>query len=124
MYNLENIELRTTIELLELLRKYQKNQGFSDTDYRLAKVLSMTPQGIAHMLQHGGIMSDDTAMKVAFELKLPPSYVLLCAWHERNKNQATKDAIQEIAAKYMKVSVFILISSAILNAASLLHTLA
>lgn len=69
-------------------------------------------------------MSDETAMHVANELGLPPSYVLLCAWHERNKNQATKDAIQEIAAKYLKVSVFILISSAILNAVTLLHTLA
>lgn len=115
MNNFTDSDLKTTIELLELLRKYQEYKGFSGTDYRLAKVLGLTPQGIAHMLQHGGIMSDNTAMHVAAELNLPPSYVLLCAWHERNKNEATKEAIKEIASKYMKVSVFFFGLSVIIN---------
>lgn len=121
MDDFKESDLRTTVELLELLRKYQIYKGFSGTDYRLAKVLSLTPQGVAHMLQKGGIMSDETAMHVAAELGVPPSYVLLCAWHERNKNQETKDIIKDIAAKYMKVSLFLFATSVIFNTFSILH---
>lgn len=124
MIDFKESDLRTTIELIELLRKYQEHKGFPATDYRLAKVLGLTPQAIAHMLQHGGIMSDNTAMAVATELDLPKSYVLLCAWHERNKNAETKEAIKEIADKYLKVSVFILAFSVIFNTFAILHTLA
>lgn len=117
-------DLRTTVELLELLRKYQEYKGFSPTDYRLAKVLGVTPSAIAKYLQHGMIISDDVAMSIALELDLPSSYVLLCAWHERNKNEATKEAIKDIADKYLKVSVFILVASVIFNTSSLLYALA
>ena len=117
-------DLRTTVELLELLRKYQESKGFSNTDYRLAKILGVSPPAIAKYLQNGMIMSDDVAMNIALELGLPSSYVLLCAWHERNKNEATKEAIKEIADKYLKVSVFILVASVIFNTTSLLYALA
>lgn len=124
MSDFKESDLRTTIELLELLRKYQEYKGFPPTDYRLSKVLGLSPQGIAHMTQYGGIMSDNTAMSVALELGLPPSYVLLCAWHERNKNEATKEAIKEIATKYMKVSVFLFGLSVIINTIAVFHPFA
>lgn len=108
-------DLRTTVQLLELLRMYRKDKGFPDSDYQLAKVLGTATSTINNLLYHGGIMSDETAMQVALELNLPPSYVLLCAWHERNKNEATKEAIKEIASKYMKVSVFFFGLSVIIN---------
>jgi transcriptional regulator with XRE-family HTH domain len=117
-------DLRTTLQLLELLRMYRKDKGFPDTDYQLAKTLGTATSTINNLLYHGGIMSDETAMQVANELGLPPSYVLLCAWHERNKNEATKEAIKEIADKYLKVSVFILVASVIFNTSSLLYALA
>lgn len=117
-------DLRTTVELLEILRKYQISKGFSGTDYRLAKILQINPNSAQNLIHKGGIMSDETAMHVAHELGLPSSYVLLCAWHERNKNEATKEAIKEIADKYLKVSVFILVASVIFNTSSLLYALA
>lgn len=103
---------------------YRKNKGFPDTDYQLAKVLGLATSAIHHLLYKGGIMSDETAMHVAAELELPPSYVLLCAWHERNKNEATKEAIKEIASKYMKVSVFFFGLSVIINTIAVFHPFA
>ena len=121
MSDFNESDLRTTVELLELLRKYQVYKGFSGTDYRIAKVLGVTPQTVGKYFQHGVIISDETAMNLAAELNLPPSYVLLCAWHERNKNQETKDVIKDIAAKYMKVSVFLFAFTVIFNTFTLLH---
>lgn len=121
MQDFTESDLRTTVQLLNLIRKYQKIKGFPDTDYRLSKVLGMTPQGIAHMTQNGGIMTEETALKVAKELDLPPIYTLLCAWHERNKNEEIKESIQELYAKYMKVSVFILCFSVIINTISIFN---
>lgn len=115
MNDFKDSDLRTTVELLEILRKYQISKGFSGTDYRLAKILQINPNSAHNLIHKGGIMSDETAMHVAAELELPPSYVLLCAWHERNKNEATKEAIKEIASKYMKVSVFFFGLSVIIN---------
>lgn len=124
MNNFSDSDLRTTVQLLELLRMYRKDKGFPDTDYQLAKSLGTATSTINNLLYHGGIMSDETAMHLASELELPPSYVLLCAWHERNKNEETKDVIKDIAAKYMKVSVFIFAFSVIVNTFTLLHNFA
>lgn len=124
MNDINDSDLKTTIQLLELLRNVQIIKGFNGTDYRLAKVLSVTPQTIAKYLQQGVVMSDMVAMTLALELDLPMSYVLLCVWKERTKSEAAKNAATEIAAKYLKVSVFILFSSVLINTLSLLQNLA
>lgn len=124
MNDFNESDLRTTVELLEILRNYQIHKGFTGTDYRLAKVLGVTHKAITHLIKNGGIMSDETAMTLALELELPLSYVLLCVWHERAKTEGSKDAIKEIADKYLKVSVFIFSFSVIVNTFTLLHNFA
>ena len=113
---MDELKILSTVELLEHLRNQQRIKGLPTTDYRLAKLLDVSPQAIAKILQKGVIMSDETAMTLAMELDLPLSYVLICVYHERSKNEKVKEAVSEIAAKYMKASVFILFSSVVINA--------
>lgn len=90
--------------MLELLRRMNGDC----TDYRLAKVLEMTQPGIIAITKHGGTLSDEKALLVAELLKLPPSYVILCMHLQRAKDDRLREAWQDMAAKYLKVSCFFL----------------
>lgn len=107
----DNQEFRflTPIELLELLRKDQKNKGLPTTDYRLAKILGITQQGIMHTLYHNGSLSDENAIKLADELKLPRSYVVACMSRHRANNPELKDMWEEIAVNAMKNIAFVVL---------------
>lgn len=74
----------TTVELLEALRR--KESGC--TDYRLSKILGITPNAVRHLLYKGGVMSDETALKISRELDINLYYVKDCYYRalRRRKN--------------------------------------
>ena len=88
--------------MLELLRA---NLG-GVSNYRLAKVLGMTHQGIGMIMNHDATLSDENAVKLALELELPPSYVIICMHWQRAKDAATREAWQDAASKVLKASCF------------------
>lgn len=99
---MDDSDFRTAQQLLELLRRKLGDCS----DYRLGKVLGMTPQGIGGITQKGGTLSDENAIKLALELELPPSYVIICMHWQRAKDAATRAAWQDAASKVLKASGF------------------
>jgi len=99
----------TPVELLELLRKDQQNKGLATTDYRLAKVLGMTPQGIMHTINNNGSLSDENAIKLADELKLSRAYVVACMSRHRANNPELKEMWEEIATNALKNIAFVVL---------------
>lgn len=99
---MQESDFRTAQQLLELLRA--KLGGV--TDYRLAKVMGMYPQSISAILTKGGTLSDENAVKLAEELELPPSYVLICMHLQRAKDESTRAVWQDVASKMLKASGF------------------
>lgn len=104
---MEEFRFLSPVELLELLRKQQQIKGLPITDYRLAKILGMTPQGVMHTVKHNGSLSDENAIKLADELKLPRAYVVACMMIHRTKNIDVKEMWEDIGSKSLKASVFI-----------------
>lgn len=99
----------TPIELLELLRKDQKNKGLATTDYRLSKVLGVTPNCIAHTLKHGGSLSDENSIKLADELQLSRAYVVACMARHRIHNPDLKEMWEEIGVNALKNIAFVVL---------------
>ena len=99
----------TPVELLELLRKQQQIKGLSSTDYRLSKILGMSPQGLAHTLHGKGSLSDENAIKLADELILPRSYVVACMARFRSKNPEVIEMWEDIAEKAFKNIAFVVL---------------
>lgn len=106
---MEEFRFLTPVELLELLRKDQQNKGLPSTDYRLAKILGMTPNGLSHTLHEKGSLSDENAIKLADELKLPRSYVVACMMRYRAKNPELKEMWEDVAAQALKNIAFVVI---------------
>ena len=106
---MKTTEFLTTVELLEALRR--RENGCSD--YRLAKILGISHQGIHHLLHKGGVMSDETALYLADELDLPPVLVVFSAIRERAKNQQVIDILDNIPASALKAGMFILLFTAL-----------
>ena len=109
MNNEQEFRFLSPVELLELLRKDLKNRGLATTDYRLAKTLGMTPHGLGHVINHNGSLSDENAIKLADELKLPRSYVVACMARYRAKNPVLIDMWEEIAVNAMKNIAFVVL---------------
>lgn len=99
---MDESDFRTTQQLLELLRA--KLGGC--TNYRLSKVLGMSPQGINIIFANGGTLSDENAVKLALELDLPPSYVIICMHWQRAKDATTRAAWEDAATKVLKAGCF------------------
>ncbi len=97
------------LELLELLRKQQEIKGLPTTDYRLAKILGMTPQGIMHTIKHNGSLSDEYAIVLADELILPRSYVVACMARHRAKNPELIEMWESIATQAFKNIAFVVL---------------
>lgn len=104
---MEEFRFLSPVELLELLRKVQVNKGLPSTDYRLAKILGMTPNGLSHTLHEKGSLSDENAIKLADELKLPRPYVVACMMIHRSKNIEVREMWIDVASNSLKASVFI-----------------
>ena len=99
---MDESDFRSAQQLLELLRA--KLGGV--TDYRLAKILGMSPQGISGITQNGGTLSDENAIKLAIELELPPSYVVICMHWQRAKDATTRALWEDAASKVLKAGCF------------------
>lgn len=68
------------------------------SDYQLAKFLGVTRQRISGYKGRDITLGDETAIKVAEALELPPAYVLNCMAAERAKRPEVKKAWQRAAA--------------------------
>jgi hypothetical protein len=106
---MEEFRFLSPVELLELLRKQQQIKGLPSTDYRLAKILGMTPNGLSHTLHGRGSLSDENAIKLADELILPRSYVVACMARFRSKNPEVIEMWENIAAQAFKNIAFVVL---------------
>lgn len=104
---MDEFRFLTPVELLEHLRKDQQNKGLPTTDYRLAKILGMTQSALIYTLKHNGSLSDENAIKLADELKLPRPYVVACMMIHRTKNTEVRDMWIDVASNSLKTGVFI-----------------
>lgn len=95
-------DFRTAQQLLELLRA--KYGGCSD--YRLAKILSMSQQGISTVMTNKTTLSDENAVKLAVELGLDPVYVIICMNWQRAKDDSIRAIWEDAASKLLKASCF------------------
>lgn len=95
---MQELQVFTTVELLEALRR--KESGC--TDYRLAKLLGINPNSVYNLLYKGGVMSDETALKISRELDLPPVLVVFSVIRERSKSQEIRDILDTIPMSTLK----------------------
>lgn len=113
MNNDDKFKLHAPIELLECLRKDQEFKGLPTTDYRLAKILGITQTSIIKITKHGGSLSDETAIKLADELKISRAYVMACMALHRAHNPDIKEVWEEMAANALKNIAFVVLGFAL-----------
>lgn len=101
--NLEN--LPTTKEWLKLLKHKHNNCS----DYRLAKILGLTQQGVSGLMLGKNAMSDVTAVKIAKELNLSPLLLVMSAMRERTQIEELKDSIDALPKEFFKAGCYILL---------------
>ena len=101
--NLEN--LPTTIEWFKLLKHKHNNCS----DYQASKILGMTQQAISGLTLGKSVMSDETAVKIARELNIPPILVVMAAIRERTKMEDLKDSIDALPKEFFKAGCYILL---------------
>lgn len=81
-----------------LIRKIRAKFGDQAlTDYRLAKLLRMSPQGIHSWKSRGSVFDDKAGQRIADLLELDPAYVLSCLAAERAKDPSAKKTYERIA---------------------------
>ena len=76
--------------------KYSQ-EGKQPTDYRLSKLLGMSPQGIHSFNTRGSVFDDKAGLQIAKLLNLDPAYVLMCLGAERTKDESAKKTYERIA---------------------------
>lgn len=91
--------LRTTVELLDLVREHLKASGKPDSDYQVHKALGVSHQAVSGWRTNRGGMSDDTGLEVAKLLGLPQEYVMACLYVERAKSDATRAFWRDLALR-------------------------
>jgi len=105
---MQELQFFTTVELLEALRR--KELGC--TDYRLAKILGINPNSVYNLLYKGGVMSDETALKISKELDIPPVLVVFSVIRERSKNKEILDILDTIPPSALKAGCVALLAFA------------
>ncbi len=101
--NLEN--LPTTRQWLILLKDKKNNCS----DYQAAKILGITQQSMSGLMLGKSVMSDETAVKIARELNIPPILVVMAAIRERTKMEDLKDSIDALPKEFFKAGCYILL---------------
>ena len=101
--NLEN--LLTTRQWLILLKDKKNNCS----DYQAAKILGITQQSMSGLMLGKSVMSDETAVKIARELNIPPILVVMAAIRERTKMEDLKDSIDALPKEFFKAGCYILL---------------
>ena len=101
--NLEN--LPTTRQWLILLKDKKNNCS----DYQAAKILGITQQSMSGLMLGKSVMSDETAVKIARELNIPPILVVMAAIRERTKMEDLKDSIDALPKEIFKAGCYILL---------------
>ncbi len=109
MNNDDKLRFLSPIELLELLRKDLQNKGLTSTDYRLSKILGVTPNCVAHILKNNGSLSDKNAIILADELQISRAYVVACMSRHRANNPELKEMWEEIATNALKNIAFVVL---------------
>ena len=107
--NLEN--LPTTIEWIKLLKHKHNNfyELFFEDAIQASKILGMTQQAISGLTLGKSVMSDETAVKIARELNIPPLLVVMAAIRERTKSQEIIDILDTVPKEFFKAGCYILL---------------
>ena len=96
---IDTIKLRTTVELLDLVRDHLKTTGKPDSDYQVHKALGVSTQAVSGWRTGRGSMGDDAGLEVARLLGLPQEYVMACLYVERAKSDATRTFWRDLALR-------------------------
>lgn len=99
--------LRTTIDLLDLVREHEKNAGKPDSDYQAAKALGTTSQRVSNWRKHRHTMDDDAGLAVAKMLEIPQEYVMACLYVERAKSDATRAFWRDLALRSARAAALV-----------------
>lgn len=100
---IDTSQLRTTVELLDLVRDHLKTTGKPDSDYQVHKALGVTTQAVSGWRTGRGSMGDDTGLTVAKMLEIPQEYVMACLYVERAKSDATRAFWRDLALRATRV---------------------
>ncbi len=73
-----------------------KNKKGIDSDYGIAKYLDMS-KGSISAIRNGGSIKDETAIKIADELEIDLSEILLVATAQRTHNKRLRKAWEKIS---------------------------
>lgn len=89
-----------------LLNKLAARNG-NCSDYRLSKILGVTPSTVYNYRSGRSCLADDIAVKIARELELPPAYVLACMMAERAKTPTIKRIWSDLAKDSLRTAAAI-----------------
>lgn len=96
---IDTSKLRTTVELLDLVRDLLKRSGKPDSDYQVHKALGVSTQTVSNWRTGRRGMEDDTGLVVAKMLEIPQEYVMACLYVERAKSDATRAFWRDLALR-------------------------
>lgn len=94
---MQDIVFMTTADFLAALRKHLKSLNLNDTDYRLAKVLGVSPQTVSGWKTGKHTIDDKICLKVAELLQLEEGYVIACMYLERSKTEPVRQFWKDLA---------------------------
>lgn len=87
--------MQTTLELLDAV----KIKTGIKSDYALAPIIGLTRAAINTYRKGRVRMGDETALRVAEILEIPPAYVFAVAHAERASDESAREVWQELAKK-------------------------
>lgn len=96
---IDTSKLRTTVELLDMVRDLLKQSGKPDSDYQVHKALGVSTQTVSNWRTGRRGMEDDTGLAVAKLLGIPQEYVMACLYVERAKSDATRTFWRDLALR-------------------------
>lgn len=106
--------MKTTKELLVEVRAKLEREGFSPTNYRIAKVLGVSKQSVANW-ESGVTFDDNSAELIADYLNLDSAEVRLWMAWERAPSKRAKRDWELVAKKALGVAAMIVLTAGALT---------
>lgn len=98
-------EFPTTVEWLKILKHKQNDCS----DYKLAKLLGLTQQGISNLMLGKSVMSDTTALKVAELTGFSQLLLILSVSKERIKRPDFDEELQALPKDFFKAGCYVML---------------
>jgi len=113
----------TTVDLIDLAkRRTAARMGVASiTDYRLAKVLGISPNMIATWRARKSHISSPLVPRFAEACELDAAYVFACVESERAKDPDVLALLYRIAEKFSTAAAVLLVCIAIMSAPDMAH---